>query len=383
MRCHACCSSSRSARLRSAKTSRWCGLPSRRNVDRRSSAGRSRARTAGRAAAASRRRGSSRGAGLRFASEQPLRAARRAAARPPDSPAPADGPCRRRTPRRQSPPSRSASSAVDSTASVRCRCSVSPSALISTITRSTALPRLRAGAANRVVPFAQRAEQVRLEVAATRVHHLVGDARGADPDAAATSAVSVQRTSKLYARSTSGRAAPARPAARRRCVSRRTTRSRLRWLRGSRTRRTCRSPAIHGRHTAAAADRARCGSCRAAAPPSRTSPPCRARTFSMKTRSASSSDMRFEARRRRCPARQVRDRRPSICVAAGSAISTARSTLCPSSRTLPGHRCAMQRVVARRGRSRRAACGSAPRSAPRKCAASGAMSSRRSRSGGR
>jgi hypothetical protein len=33
------------------------------------------------------------------------------------------------------------SSAVDSTASVRCRCSVSPSALISVMTRSTALPR--------------------------------------------------------------------------------------------------------------------------------------------------------------------------------------------------------------------------------------------------
>ena len=56
------------------------------------------------------------------------------------------------------------SSAVDSTASVRWRCSVSPSALISCITRSTALPGRAAGATDRVIAFAQRAEQVRLQI---------------------------------------------------------------------------------------------------------------------------------------------------------------------------------------------------------------------------
>ena len=184
MRCQACCSCSRSARLRSAKTSSWCGLPSRRNVERRSSRrplsgpnGRSISRgvspveVVGEPQLAARRARAARGAGL---SEQPL-AGRVDQHQLLVHVEREDRDVDRAHDARAAAP-------VDSTASVRCRCSVSPSALISFITRSTALPGSRAGAADRVVPLAQRAEQVRLRGRARACTIWYADAAAADPD---------------------------------------------------------------------------------------------------------------------------------------------------------------------------------------------------------
>ena len=144
---------------------------------------------------------------------------------------------------------------------MRCRCSVSPSELISFITRSTALPGFAPVAADRVVPFVQRAEQVGCEVEHARAPS--GTRPRAQP--IHTASDDARRASSAPRSCSSGprRSRPARPprAGRRASVRPSTACSRLR----SATPR--RSRLAHGRHTAAAAGRARCGSCRAAARP--------------------------------------------------------------------------------------------------------------------
>ncbi len=183
---------------------------------------------------------------------------------------------------------------------------------------------LGAGPADRVVPFVQRAEQIGGEVEHAR-DHLVRRQRAADPDdeddggerPADLEAVVLapddpdQRDRRrqpaeqrqaddglleapmdLFQRSPAAAARRCPPAAR------------LGSLRDARSSQLAPldSPlpaTIRGRHIAAAAGRGRCGSCRAARTARRTSPLCRARTFSMNTRSASSSERSVAGRRRR------------------------------------------------------------------------------------
>src|SRR5689334_6620363 len=77
----------------------------------------------------------------------------------------------------------------------------------------------------------------------------------------------------------------------------------------------------------------------------RTSPPWRASTFSMNSRSASSSETASAAPLAGGPWSAMC--RAPIVVADASVMSTARSMLCASSRTLPGERLPVLRGVVR------------------------------------
>ncbi len=193
-RCHACRSSSRSARLRSESTRSWCGSPPSRNVRPRDPP----------AADAARERPSARSAASRPPGNPPIRVLRRRAQQPLGRLG--QQPFRRpvRQPQALIPVEREdrdvdlamtvRSKALASIAPSRCSCSVSPSSvdLDDDLTQRVVLA-LCAARANRVVALAQRGQQVRKRL--ERAHHPALRRRARTPPSSRRSAtVSVHCT---------------------------------------------------------------------------------------------------------------------------------------------------------------------------------------------